>query len=31
MKCPRCDTEMVDIQYCHHFCVQCGGTVDCSD
>ena len=25
IRCPRCDSKMVDMQTCHMFCPNCGG------
>ncbi len=31
IKCPRCEKNMISMQSCHMFCVNCGAHLDCSD
>ncbi len=30
-KCPRCESEMVEVRTCHLRCAKCGAELDCSD
>ena len=30
-QCPRCESDMTDIQACHWLCTKCGAERDCSD